>query len=236
MTKRQWPKVQVYKLPAARHVWARGVLERAAKTRGLVPSRAELQGWAAVALVETQYGGGWKGAMAGSNNWGAVQAKPGQPSAPWQDEHPDGTVYQQPFRVYASPEEGAADLIRHVTALRPMTWAAMRAGDWWQAGDAMRQESYFGGWCPKAAAKFGGKAVRGLGKGPVESWPEAQRACHVEAFPVYSAKMRAYSKQVAEALGEPVVDNEASGGGALGPLLLVGAAAAGWWYHRKAKR
>jgi hypothetical protein len=235
-TERAFPKVQVYNIAPDRHRWARGVLERAAKARGLVPSRAELQGWAAVALVETQYGSGWKGAMAGSNNWGAVQAKPGQPSAPWQDQHPDGTVYSQPFRVYSTPEEGAADLIRHLTALRPMTWAAMRAGDWWQAGDAMRQESYFGGWCPKAAAKFGGQAVRGLSKGPVDSWPEAQRACHLEAFPVYSAKLRAYSKQVADALGEEAVDNDASKGGALVPLLLVGAAAAGWWYYRKAKR
>lgn len=237
MTAREWPKVQVYKLPAERHKWARGVLERAAQARGLTPSRAELQGWAAVALVETQYGAGWKPPMVGSNNWGAVQAVKGQPSRQWQDQHPDGTVYQQAFREYATPEEGAADLIRHLTTLRPMTWAAMRSGDWWRTADAMRRETYFGGWCPKAAAKYGGAAVRVMPKGDPSTWSDATRACHEEAFPVYGAKMRAYARQVAEALDEPVIDEEASDGGPW-PLVLVAAAVGGgWWYwKRKGKR
>ena len=232
MTERQWPQVQVYRLAPDKHRWARGVLERAAKARGLSPTRAELTGWAAVAAHETQYGSGWKPPMTGSNNWGAVQAKPGQPSAQWQDTHPDGTVYQQAFRVYSTPEEGAGDVIRHLTTLRPKTAAAMRTGDWWAVADAMRQERYFGGYCPQASKKYG-PAVRGVGSGAVESWPEAQRACHLEAFPRYAAILRAYARQIADAHGEKPLDEQASEGSSWWPLVLVAGAGAVWWHWRR---
>ena len=93
---------------------ARAVVERAARKLGLDLGANALDLVQAVARFETSYGEGWATscpAAVGSNNWGAVHATALQPSIECTDHREDGTPYQARFRVYATPEDGAADVI-----------------------------------------------------------------------------------------------------------------------------
>lgn len=84
------------------------------------PSRPARQLAQAVGWLETGYGQHWDARGAGSNNWGAIQAHSGWSGKTFDyvDTRPnaDGTStpYRQRFRVYASPAEGAEDLVRTV--------------------------------------------------------------------------------------------------------------------------
>lgn len=223
-----------------RHVWARGVVEQAFELEhGRAPSRFEAQCIQAVGLLETSYGYGWSGAGVGSNNWGAVQATPAQvaagvPTFAYTDSHQDGTRYAQAFRRYATPVEGARDLVRHMTTVRPLTAAAMRdeAGTD-EVSAAMYRERYYGGWCPAAIKRFGAGAHRQSSVYVrAGATTEAGRACDAEAIGMHAKKLASSIAEIAAALNEPAPPR--SGGTASGwPLLLVAAAAVGgWWWWR----
>jgi hypothetical protein len=91
-----------------------------ARVFGRDASTPELQCLQAVAWLESSYGDGWKPAGAGSNNYGAIQAGSGWngPTFLYTDTspQPDGSSkpYVTKFRKYATPIEGAIDLVKVV--------------------------------------------------------------------------------------------------------------------------
>jgi hypothetical protein len=173
--------------------------------QGREPTTGELVYSLAVAKLESSWGKGWKGAMVGSNNWGAVQCGGGSnPSqcVEYEDSHSDGTKYKVGFRKYASPVDGARDVVRHLTKLRPLTWAVMRdSGPISEFSRAMRVERYYGGFCPVATKQYG-KSVIHYGKPPEDS--PAKKACHEEAIAGHAKYMDRVIKTFAPALGLPV--------------------------------
>ena len=88
---------------------------------GQEPKPRELMFVGAVGALETSFGQGWVApneACKGSNNWGAVQAVGSEPACQGSDSMPDKKRYAIGFKTYASPTEGAADLIRQVMVHR----------------------------------------------------------------------------------------------------------------------
>lgn len=187
------------------------------QARGEEPSLAELQILGAIADLESNYGRGWSGPMSGSNNWGAItcgknpdesgQCPPG--CSPNKDSSPYSGEYVTCFRRWATPEEGAAGLVKLIYKW-PEVVEAIQAGDIDETSWRMRQRSYYLGTDPdprKAADK-------------------------------HASTVDARVEQIVEALGEPRVarrggpasggDNVASSTGskiAKGALLLAGLAA-----------
>jgi len=170
-----------------RHRSAAAVMREAWKAEhGMDPTPRELLFALAVADAETNYGRGWKAPCSGSNNWGARQITSGEkakgvPSCEYTDSHPDGTRYQIGFKVYASPVDGARDVVRLLTKQRSETWAVMRdpRGSIYAFSDRMRREKYYGGFCPKAVKAYPGAKVAVYG--PPEGKGAAVVACHEEA-------------------------------------------------------
>ncbi len=125
---------------------ARAVLREAFALRSIAPTLSELQGVQAVTRFEGGYGGGWKGAGVGSNNWGAVQCGHYAPCAAgcfeYGDTHADGKKYRGCFRIYASPAEGAADVVRELYR-RDGVPEGLRAGDATRIAERMRATGYF---------------------------------------------------------------------------------------------
>lgn len=84
------------------------------------PSQPEAQCLQAIAALESNYGQGWKPPGNGSNNFGAIQAGASWSGATFQytDTRPnaDGssTPYVTKFRKYATPIDGAIDLVKVV--------------------------------------------------------------------------------------------------------------------------
>lgn len=104
---------------------------------GEVPNLATLQIAQANAHLESGYGlSAYTNKQTGEtrvlNNWGAVQAGP-PPCGPGKFEATDtdnnGQPYQRCFRAYDTSAAGAADMIRHLTIERPVSWYLMRQGD-----------------------------------------------------------------------------------------------------------
>jgi hypothetical protein len=192
---------------AASHRAARPIVAAALKgLLGREPTLAELQYGQAIAWLETNYGRGWKGAMVGSNNWGAVQCAKGstQPCISYEDSYADGTKYTVSFRSYASAEEGAADMLRHVFKLRPITAGVLHSGDGTtvRASYAMRRERYYEGFCPKATKQYGAAAVRPSLATPDKS--DATKACAREAIESHGGRADDIISQIAGSLGEPM--------------------------------
>ncbi|NUO51550.1 MAG: hypothetical protein HOV80_22060 [Polyangiaceae bacterium] len=229
-------------MAAARHQWAREMLQQAwMVVRGRPPSLFEIQCAQAWSLHDASYGLGWGPACAGSHNWGAIHAQAGQPSCPYQDRFPDGTVYTQPMRTWPTDEEGAEAFIRQLSSpARPLTQAALARGrSVRDVLDAMRRENYFGGFCPEAAKEYGGQAVRGK---PGSS--DAADACHEEALDGSQGALLKNGhylvgfREMTAALGEPMPPlrngdprDPAYGSSGGGGLLLVAALAAGGGYY-----
>lgn len=94
-----------------------------------------------VGRTETHYGDNWDAAGAGSNNWGAVQARGGQPSFDHLDHHADGSPYTGKFRTYPTPDAGFKDLAFEV--LKPNVLQAAQAGNGTAAVLAMHDNGYF---------------------------------------------------------------------------------------------
>ena len=188
----------------AQHQAARDIMAQAFENvMGRQATPAELQYAQSVAWLETNYGNGWKGAMVGSNNWGAVQCalkSAGQPGCIlYQDSHPDGTKYQIGFKSYPSPVAGAEDVVRHVFKLRPRT-AASLASDTpsaYRASYAMRREKYYGGFCPNATKQYGAEAARASFANPDRD--AGTRACMQEAVAAHAKLTTSLSREIATA-------------------------------------
>lgn len=164
---------------AAREKWARqAVIDGWAKAHpGYAPSLAELQAVQAVSRLESGYGSwgnhpkcGNNGV--GSNNWGSTQ----YPKLPKDGGCPDGTFlcedydakhdhhYKVCFYKYATPADGAASVVRNMTApVRKKTGEAIKTGDAEAISTAMYYEHYYGGFGKTDAERIEGhvKALTG---------------------------------------------------------------------------
>lgn len=114
------------------------IVEAWPRVTGQQPNLAELQIAAANAHLESacgraSYTNKITGEKATLNNWGAVQAgkPPCDPARSFEatDTRADGTPYQWCYARYATPADGAAEMIRQMTVRRPTSWRHMRAGD-----------------------------------------------------------------------------------------------------------
>ena len=146
----------------------------------------------------------------GPFNWGAVHC-PTQttPCAPGCVEHVDHYADQREYRVcfkaYGNDEEGAADFLRHLVKLRPLTRAALARGlSTRDVAAAMRRENYYGGFC-REAAKAGAK--------------QNDPACVEEAIDTAVIGLRRASAQNAAATGEA---DALAAADASGPAALEG--------------
>jgi hypothetical protein len=122
---------------------AREVLEAAFLARGLSPTLKELQAVQGIGRFE----GNWGAAFGGANNWGAIQCPGKRPPCGQQctevtDTHAGGEPYQACVRRYASPVEGAADLVRELYR-REGVPEALRAGIGRLIAERMRASGYF---------------------------------------------------------------------------------------------
>lgn len=193
---------------AAAHKGARPIIEQAFQVAlKRAGSLDEVQYVQAVASLETSYGRGWNETRCpggnAANNWGAVQSK--GDGFPCEDSYPDGTKYKQNFKVYASPVEGGADVVRHVLVHRPKTASALneRGATIYRASYAMRREVYYGGFCPKAVARYGS----GIAK-PSVATPdrdEGTQACAREAIELHAKTVNTKIREIASVLGEPAM-------------------------------
>lgn len=182
---------------------------RAFDMRGRTPTLPELQAAQAIGRFEGIYGA-W-GPGGASNNFGAIQCGHYAPCAEGcfehGDSHADGTDYVGCFRVYATPEDGAADLVRELYR-RPGVPEAMRAGDAQAIATAMHDSQYFEA-DPQdygsAIERFSEMVAEGVG----EPW-------------------------VVKKGGGAVSPGGTSNGGGLGLLIGLGAAAALWTISKPA--
>jgi hypothetical protein len=133
---------------AERHRWARGVLLSAWQTVfGADPSLQELQTLQAQGALEGWYGfAATPPEWAGSNNWGAIDWTPGDAGTfdffESTDHDVNGNEIHVRFRKYATPEDGAADLLREALVRRPDAAAALPSG--LQAyAETLRANHYF---------------------------------------------------------------------------------------------
>jgi hypothetical protein len=126
------------------------------------PTLNELRILLAVALHETTFGAGWKGAGEGSNNEGAIQA-----TASWTgdtfgatDTHPTETggsiSYSQAFRKYATALEGWQDLVRVLYVQMSAVRRAAATGDPREVARAMRTAKYYQGHGATEAERIAG--------------------------------------------------------------------------------
>jgi hypothetical protein len=186
------------------HSNARPIIEAAtAATLGRKARAATRQYVQAIGWLESNYGQGWKGAMVGSNNWGAVQCAAGaSPCIAYQDSFPDGTTYKVSFRSYATPLEGATDLARHVVGIRPRVRQALeeRSPSVFRASYAMRREHYYGGFCPVASKQYGGAIAKASFGTPDHS--DGTRACAEEAITAHAKRVWADVQKIAAESGE----------------------------------
>lgn len=220
---------------ADKHRIGREVIRRAWPTvTGREANLAELQIAGANADLESNYGrASYKlldhstGAVLATsgviNNWGAVQTSDpakgflATDTSPLKQtpENPKG-YYDHHYRVYATPEEGAAEMIRQMTTRRPTSWKLMAAGD-------------IDGWAEAMHAR------------PGKVDPESGVPGYFEQAPSSRAKGIADRiAQIAAAHGEPVAAKRGGApitlpGGAVVPaaatgLLTLGALGAALWY------
>lgn len=192
-------KVAVYKQAAA-------TMQQAAQSElGRDLTDTELSYCLAVAKLETGFGRGWKGAMVGSNNWGAVQCsasnQDGAGCIPYEDSYADGTKYKINFRSYATPVDGARDVIKHVMVHRPTVAKVLASPDCtiYRASLAMRRTTYYGGFCPKTVSRYGTMGRRTAQRNPET---DAEKSCEHEAVDLHAAKAVApIAAELATALG-----------------------------------
>ncbi len=195
------------------------------KEMGREPTTAELQYLQAVAFLETTYGNGWKGEMVGSNNWGAVHCTPKQEKddtffgllrgntgvniggtrisagrcISYTDTHSDGSKYSQTFRSYATPEDGARDVVKNIFKQRGVS-KALESGSIYDASLEMRRGHYYSGWCPEATKKYGAKVARESEQTPDKN--EGTLACEREAVTTHAEKVQGVINDIAVSNGD----------------------------------
>jgi len=146
------------------HAFGRKVLATVwPQVTGKQASLAELQIAGGHAHLESGYGkSSYKNKVTGAssgviNNWGAVQSgKP--PCGPGgfeaSDTRADGTPYTWCYKIYSTPEEGAAHMVTHLTVKRPTSWEFMKRGDidgWAAAARAKDPITGIGGYFEQSA-------------------------------------------------------------------------------------
>lgn len=99
-----------------------------------------------VAWLESNYGAGWKGAGAGSHNWGAITGSYNGQSFRYEDSRWDAKTnavvkYTTSFRAYPDDRSGAEDLARLLASKYP---AAIAAAPNWPAVSAAMYGYYLG--------------------------------------------------------------------------------------------
>lgn len=114
---------------------------------GRPPSLIEIQVPQSIAYMEGHYGHDYQNAEESALNWGSVHCKAPHPPCPGcfvaKDVSPkSGKRYDACFRIYATDEEGAADLVREVYRRR-IVREAIPSGDSLHIADAMERSSYF---------------------------------------------------------------------------------------------
>lgn len=184
---------------AETHRWARGVLLRAWDRwlPGDEPTLEEIQAIQSLAAHDGQYGRGWpdkpspltgyQTSMSQCNNWGAIQCKCKAENGVccegcgyWFDSTPtpEGQRYfEQCFRCYATPEDGALDVLKFLGAGYPKVMDALPSGNLDEIAWQMRLGNYFHGFTTDKR----------------------------EAARQYAEAMEKQAKAIAEALDEPLV-------------------------------
>lgn len=137
----------------AMHRWARTVVAPALARNGLMnPSQALLQTMQAQGAHEGWYGFAKKPIeWFGSNNWGADDYLSGDENQiagcvgyfESHDTTADGRTISVRFRKYATPLDGAADLVHEALIRRPSVRAAVETGNLTKVATALRAEHYF---------------------------------------------------------------------------------------------
>ena len=135
-------------LTASQHKMARAAFELAiSRYKRKQPSRAAMQYAQADALLETSYGLGWKGAMVGSHNWGAVQCVAGQaPCIAYTDSFPDGTTYSYTY--------GGTSHINRTTALNGYAGYPVYYVDWLTTKTRIHRGGWIGSGSNSGADEF----------------------------------------------------------------------------------
>jgi hypothetical protein len=185
------------------------------------PTRPEAQCLQAVALIETNYGQGWKPPGNGSNNFGAIQAGTSWTGATFQytDTRPnaDGTStpYVTKFRKYPSPIAGAEDLVRVVYQVQPRgrmsreitVLPAATSGDSRKFSRALYETGYYEGFGPTPEDRINNhhrqieRALKTIAKALGEPMPDGEDrppTIPPEPQPLLTAedKVRAIAAQV----------------------------------------
>lgn len=183
---------------------------------GRPPTEFELQYTMAIGFLETGYGKGWQGAMANSNNWGAVHCSPKEEKAnsvfginigqfgygyciPYTDKNPDGSTYSQTFKAYPDPKAGAKDLIKHIFKHRSTGQGLGPTGSIYDASYIMRRDKYYGGFCPEATKTYGALAAQQSVRTPDKN--EGTRACEQEAVTAHALRVQEIINDIAVSTG-----------------------------------
>jgi len=200
--------------PGKGDAWARDVVTKAfALVVGRAPTLAERQAVQAVTRFEGGYGSGWgSSGGAGSNNWGAVQGSGSAGSFQHVDTHADGSKYTTAFKRYSSAEEGAADVVRLLTTLRPWVLHVLGSGSATAQATEMRRH-----------VKIGEPMWPGGPKAERENWGYMEAA-----VPMYASAIARNARELAANLGEPLAvtldgSGRAPGGGPSAPSSNGGA-------------
>jgi hypothetical protein len=136
------------------HIEARRLATIAINTVfGGVAARGEIWALAGIACLETNYGQGWKGVGAGSNNMGAIQCGPSWKGERFEytDTHPnaDGTstAYKIAFRKYPSPLDGWVDLckVAYLNRGREIVRQCAAEDNWAGVSAALHNTGYYEG-------------------------------------------------------------------------------------------
>ena len=197
------------------HRWARGHLERSfSRVMGRKGTLEEIQSLQSLAAHDGQYGRGWpdkpspitgyQTSMSQCNNWGAIQCKckpvDGQcceGCGYWYDSTPTAQgqrYFEQCFRCYPTPEDGAADLVQFLKNGYPAVMAALPSGNLDEIAWQMRLGNYFHGFTTDKR----------------------------DAARQYAEAMRKQAVAIAAAMGEEqVADRKGEGLGAFSPASLT---------------
>jgi hypothetical protein len=146
---------------AAARQFARVALER---RFGNGVTSGEVKALAGIGWLETNYGAGWKGDGANSNNIGAIHADPSWSGDVFlsKDTRPnaDGssTEYYTRFKKYATAADGWNDLVdtAFIQHGRSSVRAAARVNDWLGVSTALYQTGYYEGFGATDAERIAG--------------------------------------------------------------------------------